>query len=130
MPDPRCCRIHLPSAKASPPPDSQSGRSPEELDDQALLCSTCGAEVTHPGQSITVNGHHNHAFFNPAGIAFEIRCFSQAPGVVSQGDPSPEFTWFPGSSWQIALCATCYTHLGWLFTNGRSFYGLIAAHLI
>jgi hypothetical protein len=130
LPNPRDCRIHLPSAKVSRRPNSQSGRSPEELDDQALLCSTCGAEVTHRERSITINGRHNHAFFNPAGIAFEIRCFSQAPGVASQGDPSLEFTWFPGYSWQVALCATCHSHLGWLFTNGGSFYGLIANHLI
>jgi hypothetical protein len=79
---------------------------------------------------MAVNGRHNHAFFNPAGIAFEIRCFSQAPGAIPFGKPSAEFTWFPQHHWQIALCTTCHTHLGWLFTNGGAFYGLIADHLI
>jgi hypothetical protein len=79
---------------------------------------------------MAVNGRHLHAFFNPAGIAFEIRCFRQAPGAAPQGEPSAEFTWFSGYRWQIALCTTCQSHLGWLFTNGSVFYGLIATRLI
>lgn len=78
---------------------------------------------------MTINDRHEHAFFNPAGIAFEIRCFCRAPGAVPHGNPSAEFTWFPAYRWQVALCATCRTHLGWLFTNGGSFYGLIATRL-
>lgn len=76
-----------------------------------------------------VNGSHEHAFFNPAGIAFQIRCFRTAPGAAAQGDASNAFTWFPGYRWQVALCSTCHTHLGWLFANGSAFFGLIASRL-
>ena len=78
---------------------------------------------------MTINDRHEHAFFNPAGIAFEIRCFRRAPGAVPHGEPSAEFTWFPSYRWQVVLCATCRAHLGWLFINGGSFYGLIATRL-
>lgn len=78
---------------------------------------------------MAVNGRHQHAFFNPAGIAFELRCFRQASGAVPCGEPSAEFTWFSGYCWQIALCATCQSHLGWLFTSDSAFYGLIATRL-
>ena len=30
--------------------------------------------------------------------------------------PPSEDSWFPGYSWTIAYCATCYGHLGWRFT--------------
>ena len=78
---------------------------------------------------MTVNGRHEHAFFNPAGIAFEIRCFHAAPGTALHGAASAEFTWFAGYRWRIALCATCHTHIGWLFTGDDLFYGLIAHQL-
>jgi hypothetical protein len=73
---------------------------------------------------------HEHAFFNPAGIAFQLRCFQKAPGAMPRGEPTTEFTWFPKFRWQIALCATCRIHLGWLFTNGSSFFGLISTRLL
>jgi len=79
---------------------------------------------------MAMNGRHLHAFFNPAGIAFEIRCFRLVPGAIPRGNPSAEFTWFSGYRWQIVLCATCQSHLGWLFTSDSAFYGLIATRLI
>lgn len=94
-----------------------------------ILCAACGAEITHRRHGIAIDDRHTHAFFNPAGIAFEIRCFRAAPGATPQGNPSAEFTWFPGYRWQIAICTACHAHLGWLFTNGASFFGLIAPHL-
>ncbi|WP_052302114.1 cereblon family protein [Desulfobulbus propionicus] len=92
----------------------------------------CGAAITHRDHVIRVNNRHEHAFFNPTGIAFLIRCFHTAPGVAVWAEPSTAFTWFPGYCWQIVLCAACQSHLGWLFSpmaGGRSFYGLIADRL-
>jgi hypothetical protein len=129
-PDPRVCRIHLPSSKVARPPGSQSGHSPAELEDRGICCVVCGTEVTRQQQAMAVNGRHEHAFFNPAGVAFEIRCFRQAPGTVPQGEPTAEFTWFAGYHWQVALCSVCHAHLGWRFTNEGAFYGLIGTRLI
>ncbi len=89
----------------------------------------CNAAITSPQQAIAVNGCHEHAFFNPAGIAFEIRCFRVAPGAAVQGAVSDEFTWFTGYHWQVALCSACHAHLGWRFARNTTFFGLISSQL-
>ena len=85
--------------------------------------------ITTPDQAVHVNGRHGHAFFNPAGIAYELRCFRSAPGISVAGAPTSEFSWFSGCHWQIALGAACRTHLGWLFTGAESFAGLISGRI-
>jgi len=101
----------------------------EDVADWAILCAVCRAVITHQRNSVPINGRHQHAFFNPSGIAFEIRCFYAAQGTTFHGAPSAEFTWFAGYRWRVALCATCHAHLGWLFTGDGPFYGLIANQL-
>jgi len=95
----------------------------------AIECTLCRAVITHQDQALAINNRHAHAFFNPAGIAFELRLFRQAPGVSPHGEPSAEFTWFPGYHWQIVLCTACHCHLGWRFIADQSFFGLIANRL-
>jgi hypothetical protein len=102
-------------------------------DDKGLFCRTCSTRITDQDQAVAINGRHQHAFFNPAGIAFEIRCFLSAPGVVVHGPSSSDFSWFPAYCWQIVLCSTCQTHLGWHFVSAlhaSRFFGLIAPCLI
>ena len=115
--------------------DASTAPQEQSADDeqQGLLCSTCRSLITREDQAISINGRHQHAFFNPAGITFEIRCFQSAPGAALQGTASTEFSWFAGHAWQIALCATCHTHLGWRFVGqsvSSEFYGLIASRLL
>lgn len=122
-------RIDLsPNGKKSPVTTPDQDGTVE--DEHPILCASCSATITHNKQITTVNGSHEHAFFNPAGIAFEIRCFRNAPGVITVGVPSAEFTWFSGYRWQIGNCKTCSTHLGWYFTGtGSAFFGLIKPKL-
>jgi len=96
-----------------------------------ILCGFCLEPITAQHLRISVNGEHRHTFTNPAGIVFEIGCFSDAPGCRTMGVPTTEFTWFPGHSWNYAYCASCGTHLGWYFTSGEGggFFGLILARL-
>lgn len=119
------------------PPKVGEAVAPKDqvLEDEqgALLCRTCRARITSEDLAMTMNGQHQHAFFNPAGIAFEIRCFRAAPGALAQGVPSSEFSWFAGYAWQLACCATCHTHLGWRFVDqpgSNAFFGLIASRLL
>jgi hypothetical protein len=35
--------------------------------------------------------------------------------LVSMGEPTEEFSWFPGFFWTIASCRICDEHLGWIF---------------
>ncbi|NLX18221.1 MAG: hypothetical protein GXY53_02935 [Desulfobulbus sp.] len=95
----------------------------------SLRCTLCHTVITKQELALSVQGSHEHAFFNPAGIAFEIRCFRAAPGTVLQGGTSDVFSWFSGYHWQVALCAHCRTHLGWRFTGDTVFFGLIAARI-
>ncbi len=111
-------------------PDTASCDETDVKDAAPLVCRRCRAVITSRDQAIVVNDAHFHAFFNPAGIVYEIRCFRRAPGCFIHGRPTTEFTWFNGYSWQFCLCSTCLTHLGWFFSAaGFSFYGLIGTRL-
>ena len=98
----------------------------------ALRCLQCLQTITSESRRIAVAGSHQHVFANPYGIVFEIGCFSGAPGCNADGQPSPDFTWFPGMLWQAALCSACGLHLGWRYEakDGSFFYGLILDRLV
>jgi hypothetical protein len=96
-----------------------------------LLCAACQQLVTYPIQRITMNGQHEHACTNPQGMTFHIGCFREASGCTTVGEATPEFTWFAGFAWRVALCAQCRTHLGWRFDSASDhFYGLILSRLL
>lgn len=102
----------------------------EERGEGGIFCRRCGHRVTGEASRIAVNGSHTHAFFNPAGILFELGCFRKAPGCSVHGEASSEFSWFAGYRWRIALCGQCAAHLGWRFENrDAAFFCLILSHL-
>jgi hypothetical protein len=92
-----------------------------------IVCRQCAQRLSRPGERIAVGGTHRHTFANPNGIVFEIGCYNMVTGCAFIGPPSYEFPWFPGHSWQIAICSSCQTHLGWIFRGqaGAQFVGLI-----
>ncbi|MFP4168462.1 MAG: cereblon family protein [Desulfonatronovibrionaceae bacterium] len=94
------------------------------------LCRDCYSLVTSQLQETKVNSRHVHIFPNPHGLVFEIGCFLDAV-CFTLGQPSTEFTWFPGYAWDIAMCISCRRHLGWMYTNkDRRFYGLVLQALL
>lgn len=102
---------------------------PEEQEEHErfYICVYCSNIITSPGDITEISGNHYHKFINPAGIAYHIRSFSHAQGCLSSGEPTREFTWFPGYSWSIAYCSRCLIHLGWLYeSGGHSFFGIIS----
>jgi len=104
---------------------------PEQQEKRSILCRFCSSAVTSQAAAINKNGRHDHVFFNPAGIAFEVSCFREAPGCVIQGKATTTFSWFSGYAWQYALCANCLTHLGWRFTSKKdTFFALISTRLL
>ncbi len=110
--------------------DVEDQDSSEEKEEEGLFCRKCGHYITSPDQLIEVNDRHHHTFFNPAGVIYEIGCFSSAAGCVQYGPPSSEFTWFAGFTWRLSLCAICSAQLGWFFRSGdMAFYGLIVKNL-
>ena len=87
--------------------------------------------MTTEAEGIAIDGQHVHRRTNPAGIDFEFGCFATARGAESIGEPTAEFSWFPGYTWMYSVCRTCAAHLGWRFEGaGPSFHGLILARLV
>lgn len=105
--------------------------APEEEKAGKLLCVSCGRVITDRSQTISVSGKHRHTFFNPAGLVYELGCFREAPGCTPAGEPSSEFSWFPGYVWQVGACSGCSAHLGWRFQSGDDvFFGLIVSRIV
>ena len=102
----------------------------ESKDQKAILCKFCQLPITSSRERLEKDGKHQHTFFNPAGIVYEIGCFRRAPGCLAYGPPSNEFAWFKGYSWQVVYCRSCQQHLGWLFSGDDAFFGLIANKLV
>lgn len=98
---------------------------------RALLCAACRHQVTSDRERIEMLDRHEHTCTNPHGIAYRIGCFRQAPGCTGAGPLDSAFSWFPGYTWQIALCQRCRAHLGWIFRAGTDcFHGLILDRLV
>ena len=96
-----------------------------------LVCAECKYPITRETDKIEVNEKHQHVFANPHGYFFQIGCFAEAAGCLTTGEETAFFTWFPGYSWQIAVCGQCWTLMGWAFTSNEfHFYGLILEKLI
>ncbi len=119
--------------------DSEVISRPDETEDSStrqersfLLCSSCLNRVTRHKDRISVHGSHKHVFVNPHGLVFELGCFVWAVNCAGAGPAASEFTWFPGYTWQIAVCLSCLMHLGWKYdAPGREgFYGFILDRLI
>ena len=114
-----------------PTDDVQTDSIPSE-EERWIVCRQCQQRLTRPSERTQVNGAHSHTFANPTGAVFEIGCFRMVGGLHYIGPPSYEFPWFAGYTWQIVICGTCQTHLGWCFKGARStqFFGLILERLI
>jgi len=108
----------------------ESDRSEKEERKKTLICIFCGHVITFPDRAMEVSGGHLHTFSNPGGVVYQIGCFSAAPGCLDVSDPTLEYTWFPGYSWSISVCAGCMAHMGWHYrADGSGFYGLVLKNL-
>ena len=102
-----------------------------EKEKSEILCRVCKNKISSLDEMVSIDGHHRHTFTNPLGIVYEIGCFSAANGCMVLGSPTLEHTWFPGFSWNFALCSQCFSHLGWYYQSaGKSFFGLILKNLL
>lgn len=111
-------------------PGTEDSTKEKAAGQQAIFCKACGMVITSRNLRVAVAGSHSHAFFNPAGIAFEIGCFKSAPGCRVTGAATDEFTWFAGYHWRFASCRQCKAHLGWFYEMAEhAFFGLILTSL-
>jgi hypothetical protein len=97
-----------------------------------LLCASCRHPVTDTAKCIVVQGAHEHVRTNPHGYTFRFGCFSVAPGCTPAGIPTPEWSWFPGYHWRLAVCGRCSAHLGWAFRGAEAseFFALVLNRLV
>jgi hypothetical protein len=103
---------------------------PVTPDDETLRCARCEHRITELAYRSERDGAHEHTFVNPHGVVHHIGCFVAAPGCAHIGPTETAFTWFPGFSWQVAVCGRCRAHLGWIFCcAGDQFHGLLLAAL-
>jgi len=106
--------------------EQATGLDDETRKREFLCCAACHYPITRKTDRIAINEKHQHVFANPHGYIYQIGCFAQASGCVMVGQETSHFSWFPGYTWQIALCGQCFTLLGWLFRSQESlFFGLI-----
>lgn len=107
-----------------------AGKARVAVGERPLVCAACGLRITDEDQRIEMAGAHEHTFVNPGGFVHHIGCFGAAPGCVHLGTLESAFSWFPGWTWQVAACAQCRAHLGWIYRNAdQQFHGLITSAL-
>lgn len=117
-----------PEGGAAPTPETTA--KDRDDDARAVVCLACGHAITRTDAAISAAGAHTHTFMNPGGHVFEIACYRDAPGARDIGPPSSEWSWFPGATWRVTVCAACRAHLGWRFQGEEySHYGLIRDRL-
>jgi len=102
---------------------------------KSYQCSACNSVVTYSDRLVVVSGSMRHGFANPIGVFCDFYTFSSCPGAVAFGTPTEEFSWFAGYFWNLALCKSCNSHLGWHYTADPQSEGLpefwgILAHKI
>lgn len=99
--------------------------------ERLIICKSCHHIITSTDKGIAINGRFKHVNTNPAGVVYEIGCFSYANGCIILGNCVTEYTWFPGYSWCYAICSNCLEHLGWFYqSKENNFFGLILDRII
>jgi uncharacterized protein (DUF427 family) len=131
--------------KRSPPSPGPSPIDPEgsaDHDDEVMSsesqrrfrCRACGTTIAEEQDLITIAGSGPQVYVNPHGILFEILTVGNATNLFGIGESTTTFTWFAGYAWQVVVCASCTTHIGWVYdavtdSDPQRFYGLIRAKL-
>lgn len=106
-----------PRATPEREPHDEDDSELERRDHDAIVCRHCGAQVSSRRAFFSMDGESaSRIFSNPYGLLHEIFTVRQAQGLLLEGPPTTEFSWFPGYAWEVAYCASCHAHLGWEFT--------------
>jgi hypothetical protein len=113
-------------SKAAPQQEEKS----EER--KVYVCKRCDVEITDSRALFCMRADSvEQVFPNPLGIMRVILTARAASSILVEGSSTADFTWFSGYSWRIASCASCRSHLGWLYEGAphggepHTFYGLL-----
>ncbi|CAG9814866.1 unnamed protein product [Phaedon cochleariae] len=97
--------------------------------ERTINCNNCGILLTDPSKvfAMSKDGIQSN-YVNPGGHVYETVTVISAKNFLLDGNPSRQFSWFPGYAWTVMHCKICSNHLGWKFTSDvlrpKAFYGL------
>jgi len=85
---------------------------------RVLVCRRCSKQLGDQQNifSMSKEGPQG-AFVNPNGHVHETLTLYKAKNLRLVGEPSTEYSWFPGYAWTITECLGCWNHIGWKFTS-------------
>lgn len=85
---------------------------------RVLACRRCSKQLGDQQHifSMSKEGPQG-AFVNPGGHVHETLTLYKAKNLRLVGQPSTEYSWFPGYAWTITECLGCWNHIGWKFTS-------------
>ena len=97
---------------------------------RVLVCKRCSKQLGDQRNifSMSKEGPQG-AFVNPGGHVHETLTLYKTKNLRLVGQPSTEYSWFPGYAWTITECLGCWSHIGWKFTatntklRPEKFYG-------
>ncbi|XP_055617888.1 protein cereblon-like [Toxorhynchites rutilus septentrionalis] len=99
----------------------------------AFCCKKCDRRIANYVDMFAMSKQGvSSSYCNPSGFIHEtLTVYRVVPKTArTTTKPSTDFSWFPGYSWQIAVCNACNNHIGWKFAatkrnyKPKKFYGL------
>ena len=99
--------------------DDETKKRQKNKESICLSCSSCSAPLSALASLVAMSDEGaGGAYCNPAGLVHDVLTVGEVfPNAVAlEGEPSAEFSWFPGFAWTVAVCVRCRQHLGWQFT--------------
>jgi len=82
-----------------------------------LCCRNCDEEIGKQEDIFSMSSEGPQgAYVNPGGYVHETLTLYKVKNLSLVGEPSTEYSWFPGYAWTICQCRFCDSHMGWKFT--------------
>eukprot|EP00249_Psilotum_nudum_P021742 c28226_g1_i3 orf=384-2126(-) len=101
-----------------------------------IRCKNCLTEIARRSDMLVMSADGPiGAYVNKYGYVHETLTLCRARGLILQGRPDTQHSWFPGYAWTIADCSVCESHMGWLFTavtknmRPKAFWGMRRSQL-
>uniref|UniRef100_A0A182JW43 Protein cereblon n=1 Tax=Anopheles christyi TaxID=43041 RepID=A0A182JW43_9DIPT len=103
-----------------------------------FICKRCESEIANYDDMFAMSKQGvQTSYCNPAGYVHDTLTVHKTKenSTLPVDRPSTNFSWFPGYSWQIIVCANCRQHLGWKFVAEKknvlpkSFFGLSGTNI-
>ncbi|XP_055902251.1 protein cereblon [Eupeodes corollae] len=105
-------------------------------DGSVFVCRVCRNPIAHCRELFAMSKHGVQSqYCNSSGYIHETNTvYKVFPNAITfSGEPSSEFSWFPGYEWHIIVCKMCNRHIGWQFRAHEEnlspvlFYGITGA---